>query len=106
MISRRSILKAGLAAMPTITIAQVAGTRTAHARPIYDGQVATSCMVPDSLYSGLTSSVHRSAHFNRSGTLLTNLRIVLPNFYSKQAPAGDSRTWQAGSNIRSTCLQL
>jgi hypothetical protein len=99
-ISRRDLLKAGAVTIPSATLASTSGSAASCSNPTYltgIGQVATNCQVPNTLYNynnTLQSSAHRSTHFNRSGAVLSKIRIAVPNF-ARFAGPGAPRIWAA-----------
>lgn len=103
LLSRRTMLKAGVAAVPAMalqsapSVAQVCAIPHACgiATPSTLKQVATGCHIPDTEYAGVPAVLSRSPHFNRSGLRLHKLQIAVPNCIGGTAYPQTPKTWQA-----------
>lgn len=102
LLSRRTMLKTGLAAMPAMALQSApsfgqtcSAPQMCAATPSVLRQIATGCHAPDTEWPGVPSVLSRSPHFNRSGLTQHTLRIAVPNCYIGTALPKSRKTWQA-----------
>ncbi|WP_426407578.1 hypothetical protein [Bradyrhizobium ganzhouense] len=103
LLSRRAMLKTGLAAVPAMTLQSAPSLAQTCSAPQACNivppstlrQVATGCHTPDLEYLGVPAVLSRSPHFNRSGLTLSTLRIAVPNCVGSTAYPFSPKTWQA-----------
>lgn len=100
-ISRRMLLKTGLAGVPVLAASQpstgfaLTNCGPATPKPTFLRQVATGCHVPTTEYTGIPAFLFRTPHFNRAGLALNTIQIAVPNFISGFFPVTSPKTWRA-----------
>lgn len=102
LLSRRAMLKTGLAAMPAMALQSApsfgqtcSAPQMCAATPSVLRQIATGCHAPDTEYPGVPAVLSRSPHFNRSGLTQRTLQIAVPNCVAGTAYPRSPKTWQA-----------